>query len=396
MKRIFIAFISLLSLVALQFPASQALAAPSIRIFEAATGEKGVSSFTVPKDAKQSSWPVYIALSEAPSKAVTLEVKHQGAAVFYWSGSNDLTFTKDDWSRRRRLVLEYQGNAQPGAKGRIIISGSGLSSREILFTVEGSSEENNNNGNGGGNGTGTGGSGGGDPTKLAENITTDDLKNLNIFADLSIDGAFDRVIQLLLILIALGAFFSIMYSGYQYVTSGGDMAVTAKARKNITWAIIGIIIALFAFAAVRYVAGIGERGSLVQIPDSTTNTNNSNSDSTATTGSTADPNGVSILVFDSSEFSPSTILLKDLQTQVSEQLAVQLSAPAGNVTLSITKTGNLPVTIVPATLVFNDQNWQQSQLFGISYNGDGKSGEAAEVIIKTSTGARYVIRVEAP
>jgi hypothetical protein len=395
MKKILIALIALIGVVTLQFPAHEALAAPSIRIFKAATGEEGVSSFTVPKDAGQSSWPVYIALSEAPSSPVTLEVRHQGAAVFYWSGSNDLTFTRDDWNRRRRLVLEYQGTAQPGARGRIIISGNGLSTREILFTVEGTSE--NNGGSGNNNGSGTGGSGGGDPTKLAENITTDDLKGLG-FSQLEISGLFDRLIQLLLILIALGAFFSIMYSGYQYITSGGDMAVTAKARKNITWAIIGILIALLAFAAVRYVAGIGERGSLVQIPDSANNNNSTSTtnENTATSGATADPNGVSILVFDPSNFSPSTVLLRDLTTQISEQFALQLSAPAGEVTVTITKTGKLPITVTPDSFTFNDQNWQQSQPFGISYAGDGQSGEAAEVIIKTSTGARYVIRVEAP
>jgi len=52
-----------------------------------------------------------------------------------------------------------------------------------------------------------------------------------------------------------GAFavIAIVYSGIMYITAGGDAEKAATARKNLTWAIIGIVIIMLALVIVNTV-----------------------------------------------------------------------------------------------------------------------------------------------
>lgn len=52
-----------------------------------------------------------------------------------------------------------------------------------------------------------------------------------------------------------GAFavIAIVYSGIMYITAGGDAEKAANARKNLTWAIIGIVIIMLALVIVNTV-----------------------------------------------------------------------------------------------------------------------------------------------
>ena len=43
----------------------------------------------------------------------------------------------------------------------------------------------------------------------------------------------------------------LMFSGFQYLTSGGDPKAIAQAQKNITYAMVGFIVVLASFWAVR-------------------------------------------------------------------------------------------------------------------------------------------------
>jgi len=71
------------------------------------------------------------------------------------------------------------------------------------------------------------------------------------FSNLSIDQLLINGVQFFLGIIAIAAFFSIIYSGVAMITSNGDAAKFASARNNIIWAIIGIIVAMLSFVIVN-------------------------------------------------------------------------------------------------------------------------------------------------
>lgn len=75
-------------------------------------------------------------------------------------------------------------------------------------------------------------------------------------AQVTPDGLFSLAIRVFLALIGLFAFFGLLYSGFTYITSGGDAAKAALARKNIIWAIIGILVATLAYAMLLFVSQI--------------------------------------------------------------------------------------------------------------------------------------------
>lgn len=49
---------------------------------------------------------------------------------------------------------------------------------------------------------------------------------------------------------------AIIYSGIMYMTAGGDQEKALKARKNLLWAILGVIIVFLSYAIVRSIGNI--------------------------------------------------------------------------------------------------------------------------------------------
>lgn len=62
--------------------------------------------------------------------------------------------------------------------------------------------------------------------------------------------------DLLLMGIALGAFFYLLYGAFLYVSAFGDESKTASAKKTITSALIGVILAVLAYTLITIVGGI--------------------------------------------------------------------------------------------------------------------------------------------
>jgi hypothetical protein len=52
------------------------------------------------------------------------------------------------------------------------------------------------------------------------------------------------------------ALIAVVYSGIMYITAGGDTAKAETARKNLTWAIIGVAVAILAGVIVTIVNGV--------------------------------------------------------------------------------------------------------------------------------------------
>lgn len=49
----------------------------------------------------------------------------------------------------------------------------------------------------------------------------------------------------------------IIYGGFRYITSGGDSSGVTNAKNTILYAIIGLIVAVLAYAIVHFVVGSG-------------------------------------------------------------------------------------------------------------------------------------------
>lgn len=88
-----------------------------------------------------------------------------------------------------------------------------------------------------------------------------DLEKLGkvTFQPTKVDNLTDLIltaIKFLFGLIGALAIIAIAYSGIMYITAGPDPAKAESAKKNLTWAIIGFVIAGFAFYIVQIVLNV--------------------------------------------------------------------------------------------------------------------------------------------
>lgn len=68
-------------------------------------------------------------------------------------------------------------------------------------------------------------------------------------------GIFQVIVNILLFIIAAIAVIMLIIGGVRYVVSGGDQSAVTSAKNTILYAIIGIIVAILAYAAVNFVVG---------------------------------------------------------------------------------------------------------------------------------------------
>lgn len=81
---------------------------------------------------------------------------------------------------------------------------------------------------------------------------------LDLFGD---GGTFATITNVLLFIIGAVAVIMIVIGGMRYVLSGGDSNQITSAKNTILYAIIGIIVAILAYAAVNFVIGSFAPGS---------------------------------------------------------------------------------------------------------------------------------------
>lgn len=70
-----------------------------------------------------------------------------------------------------------------------------------------------------------------------------------------LSGFIKDIINILLFLIGAIAVIMIIIGGLRYVTSGGDQGAITGAKNTILYAVIGLIIAIMAYAIVNFVLG---------------------------------------------------------------------------------------------------------------------------------------------
>ena len=75
---------------------------------------------------------------------------------------------------------------------------------------------------------------------------------INLFGDA---GVFSTISSVLLFVVGAVAVIMIVIGGLRYVISGGDATQVQAAKNTILYALVGIIIAILAYAAVNFVIG---------------------------------------------------------------------------------------------------------------------------------------------
>lgn len=74
-----------------------------------------------------------------------------------------------------------------------------------------------------------------------------------LFGDGGNDGIFRTVTNVLLFIIGAVAVIMLVIGGIRYTVSGGDQNAVTAAKNTILYAIVGIIVAILAYAAVNFV-----------------------------------------------------------------------------------------------------------------------------------------------
>lgn len=83
--------------------------------------------------------------------------------------------------------------------------------------------------------------------------TVSDLSKCNVKDDDSLIPTLQTIINVVLGVLGLVAVMMIILGGFNYMTSQGEPSKTAKARNTILYGVVGLLIALLAFAIVNFV-----------------------------------------------------------------------------------------------------------------------------------------------
>jgi hypothetical protein len=92
----------------------------------------------------------------------------------------------------------------------------------------------------------------GSPANIQEKV--DQARPADIPANLvGADGLLVDITQKILYVVGIISVFMLIYGGIRYITSGGDSKKVTEAKNTILYAVIGLIIAILAFAIVNFI-----------------------------------------------------------------------------------------------------------------------------------------------
>ena len=88
-----------------------------------------------------------------------------------------------------------------------------------------------------------------DPCKLdtGSSLCTDKTTDLG--------PVFKAIVNVLLFIIGAVSVVMIIVSGLRYATSGGNSSGVASAKNTLIYAVVGLVVAIFAYAIVNFVIG---------------------------------------------------------------------------------------------------------------------------------------------
>lgn len=93
------------------------------------------------------------------------------------------------------------------------------------------------------------------PSVAAAEVNLNDLR-INLITGGDLFGVIGKILNLVLLLAGILAFFYALWGGFQYLTSAGDPGKASAGQKTIVNAIIGIILIAVSYALVVFVTGL--------------------------------------------------------------------------------------------------------------------------------------------
>lgn len=155
------------------------------------------------------------------------------------------------------------------AFGIVAVQSGDVSARTPRATQQDTATTNTQTGSGGtGGGAGTGG-----PAAEAEKALG---KIGGANNNIKLEAAITQIIKVILFIVGILAVIMIIFGGIQYLLSAGDTSKTEKAKNTILYAVVGLVVAILAYALVTWVvSAIGGSGGASGGSDSggTTTTN---------------------------------------------------------------------------------------------------------------------------
>ena len=87
-------------------------------------------------------------------------------------------------------------------------------------------------------------------SKGIDTATTSEMKGKSIDGD---DGLIKTVVNVLLWAVGILSVIMIIFRGLRYITSAGDASKTKSAQSTLTYSVVGLIVAIMAYAIVNMV-----------------------------------------------------------------------------------------------------------------------------------------------
>lgn len=87
-------------------------------------------------------------------------------------------------------------------------------------------------------------------SKGIDTATTSEMKGKSIDGD---KGLIKTVVNVLLWAVGILSVIMIIFSGFRYITSSGDASKTKSARSTLIYSVVGLIVAIMAWAIVNMV-----------------------------------------------------------------------------------------------------------------------------------------------
>ena len=67
---------------------------------------------------------------------------------------------------------------------------------------------------------------------------------------------FNNIVHAALIFIGSTVVILLIFSGYKFISSGGDAKQVEAARKSVTFAVVGLLVVLFSFFIINFIGSI--------------------------------------------------------------------------------------------------------------------------------------------
>lgn len=91
--------------------------------------------------------------------------------------------------------------------------------------------------------------------QFAQRITTGEGDGQVNIPTLSGDDLLNNILNLFYFIAGITAVIVIIIAGLAYATSGGDSGKVAKAKNQILFAVVGLVVVLLAFSITNFVIG---------------------------------------------------------------------------------------------------------------------------------------------